>query len=44
MKRCQWSGKDPLMINYHDKEWGVPIYDDNRRNSDRLPAYPRVPL
>lgn len=30
MKRCQWSGKDPLMINYHDKEWGVPIYDDNK--------------
>ena len=30
MKRCQWSGKDPLMINYHDKEWGAPIYDDNK--------------
>ena len=29
MKRCQWTGKDPLMILYHDKEWGVPIYEDH---------------
>lgn len=27
--RCKWVGEgDPLMIDYHDKEWGVPIYDD----------------
>ena len=26
--RCQWCGEDPLMIEYHDTEWGVPIYDD----------------
>ena len=27
--RCAWCGTtDPLYINYHDKEWGVPIYDD----------------
>ncbi len=26
--RCQWAGKDPLYIAYHDKEWGVPVYDD----------------
>ncbi len=26
--RCQWAGKDPLYISYHDKEWGVPVYDD----------------
>jgi DNA-3-methyladenine glycosylase I len=28
MKRCDWSGADPLMIEYHDKEWGVPVHDD----------------
>ena len=27
-KRCQWSGTNPLMIKYHDKEWGIPVHDD----------------
>jgi DNA-3-methyladenine glycosylase I len=26
--RCEWAGTDPLMIAYHDKEWGVPCHDD----------------
>jgi DNA-3-methyladenine glycosylase I len=26
--RCQWPGTDPLYVQYHDEEWGVPIYDD----------------
>jgi DNA-3-methyladenine glycosylase I len=26
--RCQWCGDDPLYIQYHDEEWGLPIYDD----------------
>ena len=26
-KRC-WGGNDPLMIAYHDTEWGVPLHDD----------------
>lgn len=26
--RCQWAGEDPLMIAYHDVEWGVPVHDD----------------
>lgn len=26
--RCQWCGNDPLYIDYHDNEWGVPIHDD----------------
>lgn len=26
--RCAWVNDDPLYINYHDCEWGVPIYDD----------------
>jgi DNA-3-methyladenine glycosylase I len=27
-KRCPWSGSDPLMIAYHDNEWGRPVHDD----------------
>jgi DNA-3-methyladenine glycosylase I len=26
--RCGWSVGDPLYESYHDKEWGVPVYDD----------------
>lgn len=26
--RCAWVTDDPLYIEYHDKEWGKPIYDD----------------
>jgi DNA-3-methyladenine glycosylase I len=26
--RCDWTGNDPLMIEYHDREWGVPVHDD----------------
>ena len=26
--RCAWCEKDDLYRNYHDKEWGKPIYDD----------------
>lgn len=30
IKRCAWGleGGDTLMIEYHDKEWGVPVHDD----------------
>ena len=27
-RRCAWLGGEPLMLVYHDKEWGVPIRDD----------------
>lgn len=27
-KRCYWAGTDPLYLEYHDTEWGVPLYDD----------------
>lgn len=26
--RCGWAGEDPLYIQYHDEEWGVPVFDD----------------
>ena len=31
MKRFKWTGNDPLLIEYHDKEWGVPLFDDDRQ-------------
>jgi DNA-3-methyladenine glycosylase I len=27
MKRCDWIGKDPQMLAYHDEEWGLPQFD-----------------
>ncbi|RKD90802.1 DNA-3-methyladenine glycosylase I [Mangrovibacterium diazotrophicum] len=26
--RCDWCLKDDLYRDYHDQEWGVPVYDD----------------
>jgi DNA-3-methyladenine glycosylase I len=32
LKRCGWVSHDnPLMIQYHDHEWGVPVHDDRRQ-------------
>lgn len=28
LQRCPWCLSSPLMIDYHDKEWGVPVHDD----------------
>jgi DNA-3-methyladenine glycosylase I len=25
--RCLWAESDPLLIDYHDQEWGVPDFD-----------------
>jgi DNA-3-methyladenine glycosylase I len=29
-KRCAWPGNNALMIEYHDREWGVPAHDDRQ--------------
>ena len=29
-KRCVWPGADPLMLAYHDTEWGEPVHDDRK--------------
>ncbi|TAL16406.1 DNA-3-methyladenine glycosylase I [bacterium] len=29
-KRCDWTGGNPLMVEYHDREWGTPVHDDTR--------------
>ncbi len=28
--RCEWVPTDPLYINYHDNEWGVPEHEDRK--------------
>jgi DNA-3-methyladenine glycosylase I len=28
--RCEWAGTDPLYVEYHDTEWGVPVHDDRK--------------
>jgi DNA-3-methyladenine glycosylase I len=28
--RCGWAGSNPLMVAYHDTEWGVPVHDDRK--------------
>jgi DNA-3-methyladenine glycosylase I len=31
LKRCAWvSTDDPLMLEYHDREWGVPVHEDRK--------------
>ncbi|WP_428740676.1 DNA-3-methyladenine glycosylase I [Tenacibaculum sp.] len=29
-QRCFWVSDDPLYIEYHDTEWGVPVYEDDK--------------
>ena len=28
--RCTWVSDDPIYLDYHDREWGVPCFDDQR--------------
>ena len=30
MKRCRWVTNDPVYIQYHDEQWGVPVHDDKK--------------
>jgi DNA-3-methyladenine glycosylase I len=30
INRCPWPSDDPLMIAYHDNEWGIPVHDDRK--------------
>jgi DNA-3-methyladenine glycosylase I len=29
-QRCSWVGDDPIMVAYHDTEWGVPLHNDQK--------------
>lgn len=31
MERCGWCESNEKMIAYHDEEWGVPLYDDQKQ-------------
>ena len=30
IKRCKWLTADTIYVTYHDNEWGVPVYDDQK--------------
>ena len=30
LTRCAWSESDALLIEYHDKQWGLPLHDDQQ--------------
>lgn len=30
VQRCQWVNNEQIYVDYHDHEWGVPLYDDDR--------------
>lgn len=30
LSRCPWAGTEQIYIDYHDKEWGIPLHDDQR--------------
>ena len=30
LNRCSWCSDDPHYIDYHDNEWGVPLYDERK--------------
>jgi hypothetical protein len=44
-KRCPWvRTEDPLMLQYHDREWGVPVHDDRKHFEFQGPCWQRVSL
>jgi len=30
LQRCGWCERDPIYVDYHDTEWGVPVHDDRK--------------
>jgi DNA-3-methyladenine glycosylase I len=30
MERCPWGFKEPLLLKYHDEEWGTPVHDERK--------------
>jgi len=29
-RRCAWAASDPVLVDYHDAEWGIPEHDDHK--------------
>ena len=38
--RCAWVTRDPEYIEYHDKQWGRPVYDAREAVCQALPRWP----
>lgn len=34
--RCSWCGSDAIYREYHDTEWGVPVYDNEQKHFENL--------
>jgi DNA-3-methyladenine glycosylase I len=30
VKRCEWCESSEIYMDYHDKEWGTPVFDDRK--------------
>lgn len=30
MERCEWASKEKIYMEYHDREWGIPLHDDRK--------------
>ena len=37
--RCEWTGDDPLMVAYHDDEWGKRSKRTSLKLTARLPVF-----
>jgi DNA-3-methyladenine glycosylase I len=37
--RCKWATNDPLYIEYHDNEWGIPKYDCRFKHEMQQPFF-----
>lgn len=35
-QRCSWCGTNELYRDYHDKEWGVPVFDNEKKHFENL--------
>jgi len=35
-ERCSWPGTNNIYLEYHDKEWGVPVYDNETKHFENL--------
>ncbi len=35
-KRCSWCQSSDIYMDYHDREWGVPVYDNEQKHFENL--------
>ena len=34
--RCSWCGAEGIYADYHDREWGVPVYNNEKKHFENL--------